>query len=116
MDTQTERASHSLAMMLVVTRLRVSPARVLVVAATRRIGPRNVAPSYRRPTSCLRPVLQHERGALGSGEDRLAHSATYSGACCRSTYRLITDNGAPPHEMMQYERDQKTGFRETHRS
>jgi hypothetical protein len=33
-----------------------------------------------------------------------------------STYCLITDSGAPPHEMMQYDRDQNAGLRQTRRS
>src|SRR5262245_8765330 len=34
---------------------------------------------------------------------------SHSGALCCSTYCLITDSGAPPHEMMQYDRDQNAG-------
>src|SRR5262249_24472148 len=35
---------------------------------------------------------------------------SHSGALCCSTYCLITDSGAPPHEMMQYDRDQNVGL------
>lgn len=35
----------------------------------------------------------------------------YSGRSCCSIYCLITDNGAPPHEITQYDRLQRTGLR-----
>ena len=35
----------------------------------------------------------------------------YFGLSCCSMYCLGIESGAPPHEMMQYQRDQKTGLR-----
>ena len=57
-----------------------------------------------RPCSTLGAARVEEGGFRRQPEH-------HSGAPCCLTYCLITDSGAPPHETMQYDRDQNTGLR-----
>ena len=70
------------------------------VKTKRGLGPPKASQQSLQSTR-LSPAL-----CLTGGEGR-----AYSGLRCCSMYCFRIDNSAPPHVMIQYERDQNTGLR-----